>query len=204
MFSKWYQKTNKTEDTNTNARRQSKNVWQLFCDRFLKRPLLTVSRSFMNVANRVLWRMAIILKPNKFNLFESSVLFVFWYHSPNVLDTPYICNISWLRVKGPLSMRRINRTSNTRMWKQHSVNLHVALCLVCGWRRNWYATVNRETFVRWVWHLVGTPITSTFRTNVLPVSPGWGSHVHLDADITCTARRQPYWRNMFNFLSQKQ
>jgi hypothetical protein len=25
----------------------------LFCDRFLKRPLLTVSRSFMNVANRV-------------------------------------------------------------------------------------------------------------------------------------------------------
>jgi hypothetical protein len=28
-------------------------VLQLFCDRFLKRPLLTVSRSFMNVANRV-------------------------------------------------------------------------------------------------------------------------------------------------------
>jgi hypothetical protein len=26
---------------------------RLFCDRFLKRPLLTVSRSFMNVANRV-------------------------------------------------------------------------------------------------------------------------------------------------------
>jgi hypothetical protein len=35
------------------TRRQSKNVWQLFCDRFLKSPLLTVSRSFMNVANRV-------------------------------------------------------------------------------------------------------------------------------------------------------
>jgi hypothetical protein len=61
--------------------------------------LLTVSRSFMNVANRVLWRMMIILKANKVKLFESSVLFVFWYHSLNVLDTPRICNISRLRVK---------------------------------------------------------------------------------------------------------
>jgi hypothetical protein len=34
--------------------------------------------------------MAIILKANKVNLFESSVLFVFWYHLPNVLDTPRI------------------------------------------------------------------------------------------------------------------
>jgi hypothetical protein len=32
--------------------------------------------------------MAIILKANKVNLFVSSVLFVFWYHSPKVLDTP--------------------------------------------------------------------------------------------------------------------
>jgi hypothetical protein len=38
----------------------------------------------------VLWRMAIILKANKFNLFVSSVLFIFWYHSPNFLDTPRI------------------------------------------------------------------------------------------------------------------
>jgi hypothetical protein len=50
----------------------------------------TVSRSFMNVANSVLWMMAIILKFNKVNLFVSSVLFVFWYHSPNFLDTPRI------------------------------------------------------------------------------------------------------------------
>jgi hypothetical protein len=42
--------------------------------------------------------MAIILKANKVNLFVSSVLFVFWYHSPNVSDTPHIWNISWLRV----------------------------------------------------------------------------------------------------------
>jgi hypothetical protein len=32
--------------------------------------------------------MAIILKANKVNLFVSSVLFVFWYNSPNFLDTP--------------------------------------------------------------------------------------------------------------------
>jgi hypothetical protein len=44
----------------------------------------------MNVANRVSWRMAIILKANKVNLFVSSVLFVFWYHSPNFLDTPHM------------------------------------------------------------------------------------------------------------------
>jgi hypothetical protein len=50
--------------------------------------VLTVARSFMNVANSVLWRMAIILKTNEVNLFLSSILFVFWYHSPNFLDTP--------------------------------------------------------------------------------------------------------------------
>jgi hypothetical protein len=38
------------------------------------------------------------LKANKVNLFVSSVLCVFWYHLPNVLDTLHICNISWLRV----------------------------------------------------------------------------------------------------------
>jgi hypothetical protein len=32
--------------------------------------------------------MAIILKANKVNLFVSSFLFVFWYHSPKFLDTP--------------------------------------------------------------------------------------------------------------------
>jgi hypothetical protein len=42
--------------------------------------------------------MTIILKANKVNLFVSSVLFVFLYHSANILDTLHICNISWLRV----------------------------------------------------------------------------------------------------------
>jgi hypothetical protein len=32
--------------------------------------------------------MAIVLKANEVNLFVSSVLFVFWYHSPNIVDTP--------------------------------------------------------------------------------------------------------------------
>jgi hypothetical protein len=121
-FGEWYQKTNKTEDTNKLTllafkiiaiihntllatsikllqtvskglfRNRSQNHCHTFlgCDRFLNRPLLTVSRSFMNVANSVLWMMAIILKANKVNLFVSSVLSVFWYHSPICLDTPRI------------------------------------------------------------------------------------------------------------------
>jgi hypothetical protein len=35
---------------------------------------------------------------NEVNLFVTSVLFVFWYHSPKFLDTPHICDISRLRV----------------------------------------------------------------------------------------------------------
>jgi hypothetical protein len=30
------------------------------------------------------------LEGQKVNLFLSAALFVFWYHSPNVLDTPHI------------------------------------------------------------------------------------------------------------------
>jgi hypothetical protein len=52
--------------------------------------------------------MAIILKDNKVNLFVFSVLFIFWYHSPNVLDTPHtrICDISRLSVKNALKSYR--------------------------------------------------------------------------------------------------
>jgi hypothetical protein len=53
--------------------------------------------------------MAFILKANKISLFVSSVLFVCWYHSPNVLDTPYICNISRLRVIWSLTLREERR-----------------------------------------------------------------------------------------------
>jgi hypothetical protein len=44
----------------------------------------------MNVASSMVLRMVIILQANKVNLFVSFVLFVFWYHSPNFLDTPRI------------------------------------------------------------------------------------------------------------------
>jgi hypothetical protein len=65
--------------------------------------------------------MAIILKANKVNLFVSSVLFVFWYHSPNVLDTLHtrICNISWLRVNP--DMAAIDVCSHDRLVRLRTV-----------------------------------------------------------------------------------
>jgi hypothetical protein len=66
-FGEWYQKTNKTEDTNKN-----------FGEWYQK-------------TNKT-------EDTNKLTLFVSSVLFVSWYHSPNFLDTPHICDISRLRV----------------------------------------------------------------------------------------------------------
>jgi hypothetical protein len=62
--------------------------------------------------------MAIILKANKVNLFVSSVLCVFWYHSPNVLDTLHMCNISWLRVNVWLNISVLSQlTSDLRRSK---------------------------------------------------------------------------------------
>jgi hypothetical protein len=55
---------------------------------------------------------AIILKANKANLFVSSVLFVFWYHSPNFSDTPHICDISRIRVNTALPL----------VWKRGNTN----------------------------------------------------------------------------------
>jgi hypothetical protein len=49
MFGDWYQKTNKTEDTNKLTIMGFKIIAILH-----NTPLLTVFRSFMNVANRVL------------------------------------------------------------------------------------------------------------------------------------------------------
>ena len=59
----------------TNA---SKIVWQLFCDRLNRRPLLIISGSCTNVVKCMLKRRTTILKVNKENLFVSFVLFVFW------------------------------------------------------------------------------------------------------------------------------
>jgi hypothetical protein len=61
----------------------------------------------------VLWIMAIILKAHKVNLFVSSVLFVFWYHSTNFSDTPHICDISWLTVNCVIQIKQ----SHYRPWQ---------------------------------------------------------------------------------------
>jgi hypothetical protein len=58
MFGEWYQKTNKTEDTNTLTLLAFKII-AIRMAAIQQRvtavlPLLTVSRSFMDVANRVL------------------------------------------------------------------------------------------------------------------------------------------------------
>jgi hypothetical protein len=70
----------------------------------------------------------IILKANKVNLFVSSVLFVFWYHSPNVLDRPHICNISRLRVHLVYTVERFEASSLMTedyvqlMWKRKQLH----------------------------------------------------------------------------------
>jgi hypothetical protein len=61
------------------------------------------------------------LKANKVNLFVSSVLFVFWYHSPNVLDTPHIWNISRLRVKLGTHKRFKPTHNNTKYYRSQNV-----------------------------------------------------------------------------------
>jgi hypothetical protein len=51
------------------------------------------------------------------NLFLSSVLFVFWYHSPNVLDTPHSCQLSMATRQEQCSeheVRIIKRVFNER------------------------------------------------------------------------------------------
>jgi hypothetical protein len=64
--------------------------------------------------------MMINLKANKVNLFVSSVLFVFWYHSPNILDTPHIWSISRLRVKERYKGKSVNNDERKerRVWER--------------------------------------------------------------------------------------
>jgi hypothetical protein len=64
------------------------------------------------------------LKANKVNLFVSSVLCVFWYHSPNILDTLHICNISWLRVKD-IQVRDKHITVHTLIFEINESNLTI-------------------------------------------------------------------------------
>jgi hypothetical protein len=91
----------------------------------------------MNVAYSVLWRMAIILKANKVNLFVSSVLFVFWYYSPKFLDTPHILQgLSGLNPKWTACA--VNRV----VWMDLNTGLHVWLSTTqekCTVHRNDYS-----------------------------------------------------------------
>jgi hypothetical protein len=50
-------------------------------------------------------------KTNKVNFFVSSVLFVFWYHSPNFLDTPRILRFRRTLVQS-IHIKRFLRYSN--------------------------------------------------------------------------------------------
>jgi hypothetical protein len=97
----------------------------------------------MNVANSVLWRMVIILKANKVNLFVSSVLFVFWYHSLNFLDTPHICDISRLRVnEGKINMSIVRSVYNMKMKPMISCN--VTSKILQHWSKPAYSCVFNE------------------------------------------------------------
>jgi hypothetical protein len=57
--------------------------------------------------------MAIILKANKVNLFVSSVLFVFWCHSPNFLDTPHMTSDNGDK---PLVTRNVHKATSQRLF----------------------------------------------------------------------------------------
>jgi hypothetical protein len=84
----------------------------------------------------VLWRMAIILKNNKVNVIVSSVLFVFWYHSPNFLHTQRLCIyiylfiylfvylfLSLLNLKQPMT-DKVHEWCNLTMWKNSICHDH--------------------------------------------------------------------------------
>jgi hypothetical protein len=56
-------------------------------------PKQTFAESFQKLYER--FQQCVVMdgdyfEANKVNLFVSSVLFVFWYHSPNFLDTPHM------------------------------------------------------------------------------------------------------------------
>jgi hypothetical protein len=63
--------------------------------------------------------MAIILKANKVNLFVYSVLFVFWYHSPNTtyMDLPVKPEIltSYIYIRYPVAQLCVNTLLATKV-----------------------------------------------------------------------------------------
>jgi hypothetical protein len=101
-------------------------VWQRFCDRFLKRPLMTISRSFMIVARvccegcRLFWRpIKLICLYLLFCLFSGTIHRTFLTHHvvPAELQT---ANVAHFRRKIQLSR-----------WLAVQINPRVLLCNSC-------------------------------------------------------------------------
>jgi hypothetical protein len=93
MFGEWYQKTNKTEDTNK-----------------------------------------LTLLANKVKIFVSSVLFVFWYHSPIVLDTVHICDISRLRVEYLKVLPYDPSRAQWLLYALRDLQFKHSTCVWCGFK----------------------------------------------------------------------
>jgi hypothetical protein len=86
-FGEWYQKTNKTEDTNKITLLAFKIIAILhntLLATFIKH-LETASKGLFRNRSQNSCHTLLVLQ-----LIVSSVLFVFWYRSQNILDTPHI------------------------------------------------------------------------------------------------------------------
>jgi hypothetical protein len=75
--------------------------------------------------------MAMILKANKVNLFVSFVLFVFWYHSPNFLDTPHITDGQFMN-STQLTDRGIRQVSTHCTKAPQNVTKFTPTVTACG------------------------------------------------------------------------
>jgi hypothetical protein len=88
--------------------------------------------------------MAIILKANKVNSFVSSVLFFFWYHSPNILDTPRIFG-QWTVVNAVMSLWVLldARYVDTQQRADHSLHKYSLFVLLLVSPYYYYFTVSK-------------------------------------------------------------
>jgi hypothetical protein len=129
--------------------------------------------------------MAIIFKTNKVNLFVSSVLCVFWYHSPNVLDTLHICNISWLKVNGWKTRFRRGSRPAVRI-NDDDDDDNVFFCGWLSWRWWWwYPTAWLAIIKKLFLHNLNTDQTGVSMLN--------SCHHHYRYHITGNIVFTPFW-----------